>query len=198
MVWAVIAFILGILIDITRSVLIPVSTDYVRSFFPFIRKQDNIQKNLINLEIMERLKRLNYDPGLIKNVSSDTDVFMSSLLEQKDKFIETSIEKISKAVTQTDMNIEAFDNMEISEKKLNQLIARIEGYEWISNSQKNALKESQKAWEKYAKAQVSFAALHFEGGTIYPLIYASEMDALINQRITQLTAIIDDLLDLVR
>ena len=58
MVWAVIAFILGILIDISRSVLIPVSTDYVRSFFPFIRKQDNIQKNLINLEIMERLKTI--------------------------------------------------------------------------------------------------------------------------------------------
>lgn len=33
MAWAIIAFILGILIDITRSVLIPVSTDYVRSFF---------------------------------------------------------------------------------------------------------------------------------------------------------------------
>jgi len=56
-------------------------------------------------------------------------------LEQKDAIVQTSIEKISKAMTRTEMNIKASDNIEMSEK-IEQLIAKIERSEWISNSQK--------------------------------------------------------------
>jgi uncharacterized protein YecT (DUF1311 family) len=171
-------FILGFVSDLFRSVFMPASTEWLNRRIPSARKKANVEDNKLTLEIMERLKSLGKDPDLAKHARDDADKFMSVLTSQEQAFVETAIEVIdSSFMTQTEMNIEAGRRADVAEKQMERAVIALERSGWMNEAQAAALESSQGRWEKYARAQAQFAAAEFEGGTIAPLIFASELES---------------------
>jgi uncharacterized protein YecT (DUF1311 family) len=85
--------------------------------------------------------------------------------------------------TQAGMNQIAAADLKISRAMLAKLLTELEMY-----SEGESLKHAQKSWEAYAEAEARHRSSLYEGGTVYPLMYASELQSLIVSRIAELRA----------
>lgn len=56
-----------------------------------------------------------------------------------------------------------------------------------------AFKQTQTNWESYAKTQAEFAAAAFEGGSMAPLVYASELEAVTVSRTGELKRMFEEM-----
>lgn len=95
-------------------------------------------------------------------------------------------------LSQAELNMRSSGNVKIGEAKmeqvLNELLLNLDAEE------RELLQKSQKAWEAYSKKEAEFAASSYTGGTMYPLVYLSGLEALIVDR----TALLQSHLDQVR
>ena len=95
-------------------------------------------------------------------------------------------------ITQAEMNTVASNNFKSAKGKmtavLNELLSRLDGDE------KDALSESQRAWERYCVEQAEAAAISYQGGSLYPVIFFSEMESLAVERAARLNVELDHLL----
>lgn len=118
---------------------------------------------------------------LIDNASKLIENETKSLLEKTD----------GKFLSQADINMRAETNLKIAknnlEETLNELSCKIKGIE------RNALYASQKAWEDYSAKQAESASISYRGGSIYPLIYLSELESLTIERAARLQVELDEL-----
>lgn len=187
-------FVLGFLADLFRSVAMPASTEWINRRIPSARKKANVEENKLTLEIMERLKLLGKDPDLAKHARDDADQFLSVLTSQQEAFVENAIEVIdSTFMTQAEMNDEAGRRAYVAEKQLERAVIALERSGWMSEAQTSALRETQRRWEEYAQSQAAFVAAEFEGGSMAPLIFASELEYAAVSRTGELKRMFDDM-----
>lgn len=187
-------FILGFIADAFRSVFMPASTEWINRRIPSARKKANVEENILTLDIMEKLKSLGKDPDLVKHARDDAAQFMTVLTSQKEAFVETAMEVIdSTFMTQVEMNIEADRRADVASKQMERAIIALERSGWMSEAQIAALKETQGKWEKYAQAQAEFAAVEFEGGTMAPLVYSSELESATVSRTGELKRMLEEM-----
>lgn len=188
------AFVLGFIADLFRSVFMPASTEWLNKMIPSAREKVNVKENMLTLDIMEKLKSLGKDPDLVKHSREDADQFMSVLTSQKEAFVENAIEMIdSTYMTQTDMNMEAGRRADVARQHMERAIVALDRSGWMNESQTEALKATQDRWEKYAQSQATFAAAEFEGGSMAPLIFASELESATVSRTGELKRMLEEM-----
>jgi uncharacterized protein YecT (DUF1311 family) len=94
------------------------------------------------------------------------------------------------AQTQSEMNAEAAADFKKADAKLNAVYKKVKaslGEDGLEN-----LKVAQRAWIAYRDAEAVLEAAPNEGGSIYPLIFASVKTRMTEARTEELQAIIDD------
>jgi uncharacterized protein YecT (DUF1311 family) len=144
-----------------------------------IRKELNEQKlSVDDLRLLESALLKRKDKA--QNVESIQSELSPLLEEGGDEFL-----------SQFEMNMRADGNVKIAKAKLdqvyNELVYKLEGRE------REALEESQKAWEEYCTKHAEFSASSYEGGTIYPLIYLSALESLVVERTALLKGELDEI-----
>lgn len=191
--WLV-GFILGFFADLFRSVFMPASTDWINRFIPTARKKANVERNVLTLDIMEKLKSLGKDPALAKHALDDATQFLAVLNSQQEAFVENAIEIIdSTYMTQVEMSMEAGRLADVARQQMERAIVALERSGWMKASQVAALKQTQENWESYANAQASFAAAEYEGSTMAPLVYASELESATVSRTGELKRMLEEM-----
>lgn len=186
MEWLV-GFLLGIVADVFRSVFMPASTEWMNKFIPSAKKKANVEENMLTLQVMEKLKSLGKDPDLATHARDDTAQFLSVLTSQKEAFVENAVEVIdSTYMTQIEMNAEAGRRVDVARQQMERAIIAVEKSGWLEEKQLSGLNKAQENWEQYAKSQAEFAAAEFEGGSMAPLVYSSELGVVTISRIGEL------------
>ena len=94
-------------------------------------------------------------------------------------------------LTQMELNERAGKRFEIAKEKLQEVIAAIDSR--VGDFESQSLMRSQRNWENYSVSQAQAAAASYEGGSIYNLIYLSELESLTNERTARLQAELDEL-----
>lgn len=85
------------------------------------------------------------------------------------------------SLTQAELNEHAVDSFRLSDAKLRVALATLESL--LSHEERDALREAQATWEKYRSKQGEYAAKQYEGGSIEPLIFYSELESVTLARI---------------
>ncbi len=182
-----IGFVLGFVADLFRSVFMPASTEWINRIIPAARRKANVEENVLTLEIMDKLKALGKDPNLAKHARDDAAQFMSVLTSQQEAFVENAIEIIdSTHMTQAEMNVEAGRRADVAQQQMERAIIALKRSGWLELPQVSVLDQTQANWETYAKSQAEFAAAEFEGGSMAPLVYASELESVTISRTGEL------------
>ena len=182
-----IGFVLGFVADLFRSVFMPARTEWINRIIPAARRKANVEENVLTLEIMDKLKALGKDPNLAKHARDDAAQFMSVLTSQQEAFVENAIEIIdSTHMTQAEMNVEAGRRADVAQQQMERAIIALKRSGWLELPQVSVLDQTQANWETYAKSQAEFAAAEFEGGSMAPLVYASELESVTISRTGEL------------
>jgi uncharacterized protein YecT (DUF1311 family) len=90
--------------------------------------------------------------------------------------------------TQIAMNMTAGDNLRHEEEELETILKRAAALPGIDC---DALHELQAAWIDFADKHAGLVASQVEGGSMYPLLWASEKAALVRDRIIQINGVVD-------
>jgi uncharacterized protein YecT (DUF1311 family) len=94
-------------------------------------------------------------------------------------------------LSQAELNMRADANLKIAMARMEQVMTelsfKLEGVDL------DALNKSQKAWEVYSRSQAEAESSVYQGGTIYPLIFLSELESLTVERAARLRARLDEL-----
>ncbi len=91
--------------------------------------------------------------------------------------------------TQTAMNIGAGEKLDQALSELNRnvdLVAKLSGI------QKTVVIEAQAKWVEFADFEASMIASQVEGGSMYPMLWASAKEGLVQSRVAQLKRILDE------
>lgn len=92
-------------------------------------------------------------------------------------------------LTQLEMNQRAHNNFENATEQLHEVLAQL--YKLVDERKSEALRRSQKAWEEFSISHAQTAASSSEGGSIYPVLYLSELTSLTIERTANLQAHLD-------
>lgn len=189
-----IGFVLGFFADLFRSVFMPASTDWINKFIPAARRKANVEENILTLEIMDKLQSLGKDPNLAKHARDDAAQFLSVLTSQQEAFVENAVEIIdSTYMTQIEMNVEAGRRANVAQQQMERAIVALKRSGWLEPPQISNLDKAQENWGVYAKSQAEFAAAEFEGGSMAPLVYASELESVTISRTGELNRMFQEL-----
>lgn len=125
--------------------------------------------------------------------TADLDALQSDLMKTKRKRQiedEISLEILEQGPrpeeTQGGMNRAATADLEIARAKLEKALVELDMY--LAGEQGALLKGTQQGWSAYAEAEACLVAARFETGSIYPLVYAKELERLTVARIADLRA----------
>ncbi|MGV2989602.1 lysozyme inhibitor LprI family protein [Vibrio sp. E150_011] len=97
-------------------------------------------------------------------------------------------------LTQIEMNQLALESYSRAVDKLNAVFGVLKSK--IDSDRIQFYEKSQIDWEAYSEAQARAVASFYQGGSIYPLIYQSELETLIHERIAHLQSDLDELIAL--
>ena len=86
----------------------------------------------------------------------------------------------SEEVSQKVLNQRAAFKVHAAKHRLQKALAGIDSR--VSDIESQLLMNSQSEWESYSVSQAEAAASSYREGTIYPLIYLSELESLVNER----------------
>lgn len=190
----IIAFALGFLTDLSRSVLLPASTRWINRLIPFARSKENIETNIVILDIMGKLKSLGLDPALAVNFRADADKFLGAVTSRQEAFVENAIGAIEDTITtQTELNLESNRRAEIAREQMGHALKALETSGWMEADQIKALQEAQTNWESYATSQAEVAAFGYKGGSMAPLVYNNEIENLAVNRTGELKLMLEDM-----
>lgn len=124
------------------------------------------------------------EPEIIKRCFDNTRLFLEATSCLIRHLIAPNAPK-----TQAAMNQLAIDEFNQAEAEMNKIYEQVLNV--LSIGRKWQLEEVQNQWVDFRQKQVSFLAKNFQGGSIFPLIYYSEMNSLTNQRINELKKILE-------
>ncbi|WP_299825335.1 lysozyme inhibitor LprI family protein [uncultured Roseobacter sp.] len=94
--------------------------------------------------------------------------------------------------TQAAMNLSKGDELRDKEA---QLTAAIDEATTLRGIDRDALSELQTTWTEWADAQAKLVASQVEGGSMYPMLWASEKAALTRERIDQIERFVSEWMD---
>lgn len=97
-------------------------------------------------------------------------------------------------LTQIEMNQLALESYSRAVEKLNAVYGVLKSK--IDSDRIKLYETSQTNWEAYSEAQARAVASFYQGGSIYPLIYQSELETLVHERIAHLQSDLDELVTL--
>jgi uncharacterized protein YecT (DUF1311 family) len=97
-------------------------------------------------------------------------------------------------LTQTELNSRAAQSFERAKVKMQEAFSSLDSM--VDDFKSQSLMNSQTEWESYSVSQAEAAAASYQGGSIYPLIYFSELESLTNERTARLQAELDELIRL--
>ncbi|MDP3607969.1 MAG: lysozyme inhibitor LprI family protein [Methylophilus sp.] len=97
-------------------------------------------------------------------------------------------------ITQLDLNQRASERFDLASQKMYDVIASIDGR--VGDTESQALMKSQTAWEGYSVDQAMAAASSYAGGSMWSLVYFSELESLTIERTARLQAELDELIRL--
>lgn len=97
-------------------------------------------------------------------------------------------------LTQLELNERASRYFEKAKEKMQAAIAGIDSR--VGDFESQSLMRSQMEWESYSESQAEAAAASSREGSIYPLVYFSELESLTNERTARLQAELDELISL--
>ena len=123
---------------------------------------------------------------------------LPAFIEAAQRFIEATdwsvVESLHGSVpkTQSTMNMVAGDNLRSQEQEMALVLRKVEALPGIDG---DALREMQTTWADFADRHARLVASQVAGGSMYPLLWASEKAALVRDRITQLKGIVDGWMD---
>lgn len=92
--------------------------------------------------------------------------------------------------SQAEMNHRAYAALDVEDARLNALLVELGGL--VEPAEKDALADAQGAWLVYRDQEAEFAAGEYEGGSIQPLIRASEAASLARERASRIQAFISE------
>ncbi|MBE8232559.1 MAG: DUF1311 domain-containing protein [Endozoicomonadaceae bacterium] len=137
---------------------------------------------------VEELKNLeNILSGKTKSIKQHTQ----ELSEQYKPLVQ---EDDTEFLTQADLNQRANESLIKAQEKLQIVIAGIDAR--VGDSESQSLLSGQSSWKNYSAHQAEAAASSYEGGSIYPLIYISELESLTNERTARLQVELDEIIRL--
>ncbi len=96
--------------------------------------------------------------------------------------------------TQIEMNQMAADSYNHSLNKMNEVYSELMGK--LDSNQSEAYRCAQSKWDDYVEAHARSVADIYKGGSIYPLIYYSELETLVFERTARLQSELDELVSL--
>ena len=165
----VIGVVIGFSADVLRSVLLPVTTEWLKSFVPFFKKAKIKADNMQYLQIQDSLIRLGKDPALAEKI--DSPEFRVSLAHNVDTSVSMQLSMVdSSNMTQADMNRESLRRAKLSEDMMQGMYEQILNSGRLSDEEVYLLKSSQEAWAAFRDKEVEFLASSYEGGSMQPLI----------------------------
>ncbi|NLS60346.1 DUF1311 domain-containing protein, partial [Vibrio aestuarianus subsp. francensis] len=92
---------------------------------------------------------------------------------------------------QTEMNQMASDSYNRSLVKMNEVYAQLMSK--LDSDRTEAYGSAQVKWNEYIEAHARSVADMYKGGSIYPLIYYSELETLVFERTARLQSELDEL-----
>jgi uncharacterized protein YecT (DUF1311 family) len=166
-----------------------------------IEKRSNVETLERRKKVLEIHKQMNEQgldfPNLLKLesqlVSKQKSIAKNTLeFEQNSKSLVNS--QSEESLTQNELNARASQKFEDAKAKLQIILEQLSSK--LGKSEKEALKKSQRAWEEYSIEQAFSASSSYSQGSIYPLIYFSELESLTLERAARLKAELDELIKL--
>lgn len=113
-------------------------------------------------------------------------------IQELEKFFKPLLEKSEGVfLSQAEMNIRASNNLDVAKLKMNHVLDELKAL--LDGPERTALLNAQTAWESYCVEQAESAAISSRGGSIYPLLYLSEIERLTVDRTAHLQADLDEL-----
>ncbi len=95
------------------------------------------------------------------------------------------------AQTQLEMNIKAYEDYKVADAKMSVLYKKV--LKTFTNAaDKKLLLEAQRAWIKYKETHCKLVANAYEGGSIQPLIYATCLTSITEDRTEELKKLIEE------
>ncbi len=147
-----------------------------------VREATDLYLNIANL--MGKLKEL----GLSMEDVRDMEGLLRLKVRQVDAATRSE-EQEEIRETQADMNHRAFAMLQLADANISAAIAELRPM--LSEEEKNALTDAQELWVAFRDSAAEFEALQFEGGSMQPLVRASEKASLAEARLQQIKAIIE-------
>ncbi|WP_375699792.1 lysozyme inhibitor LprI family protein [Pseudophaeobacter sp. TrK17] len=171
----------GVAADIARKVFIPQTEEWLESILPHKRKARNVKRNMLQLEVREKLEKMGKDPSLARHVEDDAEEFLRRLDErheaQREALVELEADRLlQNATTQVEMNMAAGERLQEADENLATAIERLKRKGGLSENAIAALDKAQRAWEEFRAAQGEFEGLAMaEGGSMQPMVHALAM-----------------------
>jgi len=139
-----------------------------------LKAQSLTPQDLTNLE-----KELTDKPKAVQKNTQQLEQNAQPLLEKSE----------GEFLSQAEMNIRAGNNFEVAKLKMTHVFD--ESKLLLGEPEKSALVKAQAAWESYCVEQAEASAASYQGGSIWSLIYLSELERLTVERTARLQADLD-------
>ncbi|TOI28873.1 hypothetical protein CGI63_22500 [Vibrio parahaemolyticus] len=127
-------------------------------------------------------------------LTEKSSAVQSHVLDLNTKSVSHMQTSSTEHITQTEMNQMASDSYNRSLVKMNEVYAQLMSK--LDSDRTEAYGSAQVKWNEYIEAHARSVADMYKGGSIYPLIYYSELETLVFERTARLQSELDELVSL--
>ncbi|WP_250155539.1 lysozyme inhibitor LprI family protein [Vibrio alginolyticus] len=150
------------------------------------------------LDIHKKMSEQGLDISGLNQFSSmlteKSSAVQSHVLDLNTKSVSHMQTSSTEHITQTEMNQMASDSYNRSLVKMNEVYAQLMSK--LDSDRTEAYGSAQVKWNEYIEAHARSVADMYKGGSIYPLIYYSELETLVFERTARLQSELDELVSL--
>ncbi len=163
-------------------------------------QQEALDRHKSVLDIHKQLNEQGLTVKDLKNLEQILTGKSSSIKQHSNQLTRESeaepiiLESDTDLKPQMELNLRASEKLDKAQEKLREVIAGIDAR--VGDFESQSLMNSQRAWEGYSIEQAEAAASSYRGGSIYPLIYLSELESLTLERTARLQAELDEIVRL--
>lgn len=159
---------------------------------------ETLEKHKKLLDIHKQMHEQGLDVDGLRNLEAlligKANAIKKHTSELTDKREPLIADRNEENLTQLELNKRASDRFEIAKLKLQEVVAGIDAR--VGDKEGQALMNSQRAWEGYSVDQAMAAASSYDGGSMWSLVYFSELESLTIERTARLQAELDELIRL--
>jgi uncharacterized protein YecT (DUF1311 family) len=149
----------------------------IQDFVGLAKLRKDLTDADISLSTLQELKKQISDRN-ISRAKGEAEVIKNieeSFVSDSQKFrIEDTLR------SQSEMNRYAFHLTDLAERELEFLLHALRGQ--LDEEEERRFQKAQRAWRLYSRRQADFSAGMFEGGSMRPMVYSSELRALTIER----------------